>query len=390
MDNATPLIAHPQLDLDELDADDEFGVVCNPTTHRYLRIRAREYRILQASRITSDLEALAVLAGDDAGYVSHVMGRFAESGLALPVDAAENAASAPAARRNLFVVAPAGSGVRVELVDPHRPLRHLARFTMWLTARRARAGSIALGALAIAGAVDAGDAMSRLRSAHLGATTLAVGAAILGLSLVLHEAAHGVALTRFGGRVRAMGVMVSEYAPGFYCDISDVWRLRNRHERALVAFAGIGVNLGIAGTTLALTPIVSPAVGAAFVGTAVINLLLALANAMPVLRMDGYWIAVALLDAPDLERRARRAAAAAVSSRKLDPQSWRLAAYGAALACAPVISAATMLTAAYWVLRNHGAVGMTLFAVGVTIVGASAITRIRAAVASNRIRTELT
>src|SRR5215831_17722103 len=56
----------------------------------------------------------------------------------------------------------------------------------------------------------------------------------------LHEFAHGLACKHFGGDVREMGVLLIYYVlPGFYCNVTDIYRIGRKHQRLWVIFAGI-------------------------------------------------------------------------------------------------------------------------------------------------------
>jgi len=209
----------------------------------------------------------------------------------------------------------------------------------------------------------------------------------------LHEMAHGLALTRFGGRVNRVGLMLIYLLPAAFCDLSDGYRLPGRWRRAVVALAGIAVQLlAIAGCALALHLAVSGGsddLRQLLAVLLVLNATIVVANLIPFVRFDGYWALAAVLDAPNL--RARGLAALGTKVRRLvegrpcartgnlgqdrpappgPSRDWVLVAYGAACAATPPL----LLLAALWqwhlLLGKLGAAGaLAWFAVlGLSVV----------------------
>lgn len=67
--------------------------------------------------------------------------------------------------------------------------------------------------------------------------------AVVALFVVVHELAHGLACTYFGGSVQEMGIGWLWIYPIAYCNIDDVVLFHNRWHRVYTACAGIFVNL---------------------------------------------------------------------------------------------------------------------------------------------------
>ncbi|WP_311776796.1 daptide biosynthesis intramembrane metalloprotease [Trueperella abortisuis] len=139
-------------------------------------------------------------------------------------------------------------------------------------------------------------------------TYLVVGLASLSI-MFLHEFAHGLILTGFGGTPNSVGVMLLYFTPAFYCDISDGWRLRNNSRRVAVALAGIIFQLGVAGISciIALFPI-SNEVSKGLLLFATLNYVSCVVNALPFIKLDGYLALMTYLDRPFLRENSMKLA----------------------------------------------------------------------------------
>lgn len=187
------------------------------------------------------------------------------------------------------------------------------------------------------------------------------------LLITLHEMAHGLALTRFGGRVNRVGLMLIYLLPAAFCDVSDGYRLPGRWRRVVVALAGIAVQLlAIAGCAITLHIIGSGGsddLRQLLAVVLVLNATIVVANLIPFIRFDGYWALVAALDTPNLYARGlaalgtrvRRLVEGRPRARAGDPGQDRpapagrsggraLMAYGAACAATPAV----LVLAALW------------------------------------------
>jgi len=125
---------------------------------------------------------------------------------------------------------------------------------------------------------------------------------------VAHEFGHGLVCRRFGGEVHEMGVMLLVFAPVPYCDATSSWRLSQRWQRAMVALAGIVIELGIAAAAVMIW---AHSAGGLLHDVAFNTILIAgvsavLINANPLLRFDGYFVLSDALDIPNLYQRANQ------------------------------------------------------------------------------------
>lgn len=141
-----------------------------------------------------------------------------------------------------------------------------------------------------------------------GLVTLVVA---LSLMTLLHESAHGIALTRFGGRPRRAGFMLYYLTPAFFVDVTDGWRLPDRRQRVATALAGPAVHAVVAAAALTVALIVPQhAVRQTLLLFALSCAAIVVVNLIPFLRFDGYIALMSALDEPNLRARTMRDAAA--------------------------------------------------------------------------------
>ncbi|WP_298861365.1 HlyD family efflux transporter periplasmic adaptor subunit [uncultured Gimesia sp.] len=134
---------------------------------------------------------------------------------------------------------------------------------------------------------------------------------LLGISLalvkVLHEFGHAFACKQFGGECHEMGVMLLAFIPCLYVNVSDAWTMPNKWHRIIVSSAGIFVELFISAACVFLWWFSYPGLfhslclNIVFV-CSVSTLLL---NGNPLLRYDGYYILLDLIEVPNLRQRAQ-------------------------------------------------------------------------------------
>ncbi|GJD31109.1 hypothetical protein PMNALOAF_2362 [Methylobacterium adhaesivum] len=122
----------------------------------------------------------------------------------------------------------------------------------------------------------------------------------------LHELGHAYVATHYGCRVPSMGVAFMVLMPVLYTDTTDAWRLRDRRQRVAIDGAGVAVELAVAAVaTLAWSflPEGTPRSIAFFLATTSWVMSVAI-NLSPLMRFDGYYIAVDLFGVPNLQPRA--------------------------------------------------------------------------------------
>ncbi|MFT4034893.1 MAG: hypothetical protein QM679_04905 [Patulibacter sp.] len=273
----------------------------------------------QMVRLGRDAAELALhLSGDECielgqqwtpPLISETADRLCQAGVL------RDGARAPSARRGRLRRIGAMT-LQLQVVrDPGRVVAPLARAAARLP-RGYWAGGAALcglaGLVALVlqlGAVD--EALSR----QLQPNTLAAVFAMLLLTNVAHEIAHGVTLARFGGRPGSMGLLLIYLMPAFYCDVTRAWKLPRRASRVWVAAAGPLMQAGMAGAAT-LSAINSPEPArSVLLLYACVTYLQAAINCLPFLKFDGYIVLMCSLDRPYLRRDAMAAAGGGLGRR---------------------------------------------------------------------------
>jgi hypothetical protein len=122
--------------------------------------------------------------------------------------------------------------------------------------------------------------------------------------LVVHELAHGLALTHFGGNPGELGTGLYYFYPMFYCDTSESWRL-SRGKRVLVSIVGPLSTLFI-GSVAGLVAYFNLLPNASYllVMTFFFSYYLALLNMAPMFETDGYYALMDILNIPNLRSEA--------------------------------------------------------------------------------------
>ena len=137
------------------------------------------------------------------------------------------------------------------------------------------------------------------------ATILLTTITIIGI----HELGHGVTCKHFGGKVHEMGAMLIYFNPAFYCNVNDAWTFPERSARLWVTAAGSWIQLVLAGMAALVwwaavpgTLVSDVALTAVVVGGG----LTVLANANPLIPLDGYYALSDWLEISNLRQRAFR------------------------------------------------------------------------------------
>jgi putative peptide zinc metalloprotease protein len=129
-----------------------------------------------------------------------------------------------------------------------------------------------------------------------------------GLFIVaIHELGHGVTCKHFGGRVHEMGAMLIYFQPAFYCNVNDAWTFPDRSARLWVTAAGSWIQLVLAAFGAILWWLAAPGTLIARIGIAAVlvgGATTVLANANPLIPLDGYYALSDWLEIPNLRQRA--------------------------------------------------------------------------------------
>lgn len=124
----------------------------------------------------------------------------------------------------------------------------------------------------------------------------------------LHEWGHAAAVKRGGGEVHDVGVVMLVMIPVPYVEASAATVFRSRLERAMVAAAGMAVELFVAALAFFLWILVEPSVFRAILFNVMLvaGVSTLIFNGNPLLRYDAYYILSDLLEMPNLAQRASK------------------------------------------------------------------------------------
>ena len=123
----------------------------------------------------------------------------------------------------------------------------------------------------------------------------------------LHEFGHGLTCKNYGGEVHEMGFLFLVFTPFLYCNVSDSWTFPDKRRRMLVTAGGILTELFFA---CLATIIWYYSDSGSFFHSLMFNVMMAcsistiLFNANPLLRYDGYYLMMDLIEVPNLRQRA--------------------------------------------------------------------------------------
>lgn len=125
---------------------------------------------------------------------------------------------------------------------------------------------------------------------------------------LLHELGHGLATKVRGGEVHEAGVMLLVLMPVPYVDASSANAFRDKRDRAVVAAAGMGVELLLAALAMYLWLLLEPGLlrSLCFNTMLVAGVSTLVFNGNPLLRYDAYFILADLVEMPNLGQRANR------------------------------------------------------------------------------------
>ncbi|WP_374619971.1 peptidase M50 [Devosia sp.] len=199
--------------------------------------------------------------------------------------------------------------LRFPLFDPDRFLDAtvgLVRplFSYW--------GLLAWLALVIAGAVLGamnwaeltGDATDRLLSVG----NLALIVAVYPFVKALHEAGHAYAAKVWGGQVHEVGIMLLIFVPAPYVDATSATAFQSKARRMVVSGAGIMVEFGLAALAMIFWVNAEPGLARALAFNVMLigSISTLFFNGNPLLRFDGYYILMDLIEIPNLGSRANK------------------------------------------------------------------------------------
>lgn len=208
--------------------------------------------------------------------------------------------------------------IKFPLLDPDR---FLEQWLPWYRALFGVGGAflwlVVVGWGVIAAAQHWGELAHEVSSRVLAPENLVMLFLIFPLVKGLHEFGHACAVKAWGGEVHEMGIMLLVLVPVPYVDASAASAFPQRSRRLLVGAAGMAVELFIAAVALFFWLEMEPGVlrAALFNVMVIASVSTVLFNANPLLRFDGYYMLMDLLDIPNLRQRGQQYLGSVVQQR---------------------------------------------------------------------------
>lgn len=290
-----PAVASTVL-LEEGPAGTDHYVVSDAGRAIYLRMRPEPAQFLRSLDGSRDVDELEQRCGTlDPSLVRPLLWRLAQIGLLEGFDPETTD------RTRARVRAADRTRIQLSLANPDVLL---SRALPLFRALGSPAG-LALGAVVLAGGLLAFAAAAEVEAITTSFATDPVVLVTLVVAVLatvaLHELGHAAAVKFHGGRVHRMGVMIFYVAPAMFCDTSDAWRFHRPGQRVAVSLAGIAVQLVVTAlvSLLLLAPL-GDGLRAWVTLYAIANVGMCVVNLIPLVKLDGYWALVALVDRPNL------------------------------------------------------------------------------------------
>ena len=199
--------------------------------------------------------------------------------------------------------------LKLPLVDPNNFLSRWAPSLAWLFSPT---GAVlwlvaVLPALFLAGQ-HWSELTNNLSDNVLSSSNLMVMVLVFPVVKLLHELGHGFATKVWGGAVHEMGLMFLVFAPVPYVDATSSTAFLCKYKRAVVAAAGMLVELFLAALALYVWLLIEPGIvrAMAFNVMVVAGVSTLAVNGNPLLRYDGYYILSDLIEIPNLAQRGQK------------------------------------------------------------------------------------
>jgi len=125
--------------------------------------------------------------------------------------------------------------------------------------------------------------------------------------IAIHELGHAYACKYFGGRVHEMGAMLIYFEPAFYCNVNDAWTFPELRQRMWVTVAGSWIQMIVASFAAMIWWVTAPGTlvhNVAAAGVLIGGITTVIANANPLIPLDGYYALSDYLEIPNLRQRA--------------------------------------------------------------------------------------
>jgi hypothetical protein len=210
---------------------------------------------------------------------------------------------------------------------------------------------------------------------------LAIFLMLLNIVSIVHECGHGLALHRYGGSVREIGIRFVLGWPCWYCDITESYLLPRLKQRVAVIVAGPFLQAVVCAVTVLAarggdSRVVAVRSAAALLGV------LTVVNFFPLVRSDGYYLLTELAGMPNLRTDAWRWLASSAARQRMHitmPKARRLAITAYAVASlgflALLLDHAVMLIARMFVAGDHLSIRTVTAALSVIMIVTTLLNR---------------
>lgn len=198
--------------------------------------------------------------------------------------------------------------LRMPLANPARLLEKLAPVAHWLFRPAAFvAWCVAVLLALLAAGAHFGELRSDAQRLFATPSAYLIAWVLYPLVKLVHELGHGLAVRRFGGEVRELGISLMFLTPAPYVDAAAANAFPSPRHRLVVSAAGILVEMALACFALWVWLVVSPGLvrDAALTVVLVCSISTLLFNANPLMRFDGYYALCDALQLPNLALRSQ-------------------------------------------------------------------------------------
>jgi len=197
--------------------------------------------------------------------------------------------------------------IRIPLFDPDRLLNYLAPFARFIfSVKGLWIWLITIVAALLLAVVNMQSIVAAVADKSLSPSELLAFWLIYPVIKILHELGHGMAVKAGGGESHDTGITLLLFMPVPYINASASWAFRDKRRRAIVAAAGILVELFLAALGLFVWLLSEPGLvhEIAFNTMLISGVSTLLFNGNPLLRYDGYYVLSDLIEIPNLASRA--------------------------------------------------------------------------------------
>ena len=195
-------------------------------------------------------------------------------------------------------------------IDPEKILNWLYPYTGWVFKKSTVICALmfALSALLLVG-VQFDQFRTRLPAFHeffIGWENWVYLGIVMAAVKVLHEFGHGLSCKHFGGECHEMGFMLLVFTPALYCNVSDSWMLPNKWHRVFIGAAGMYVEVTMATIATYIWWFSAPGMlnHLALSVMFICSVSTIMFNGNPLLRFDGYYILMDIIEIPNLRQKA--------------------------------------------------------------------------------------